>query len=38
VNFLGGPAAAALRHDPSREFAAEKVQFGATRRARWFGL
>src|SRR4051794_32760592 len=33
VNFLGGPAAAALRHDPSREFAAEKVQFGATRRA-----
>src|SRR4051794_3554928 len=33
VNFLGGPAAAAVRHDPSREFAAEKVQFGATRRA-----
>jgi sulfide:quinone oxidoreductase len=38
VNFLAGPAAAAVRHDPSREFADEKVQFGATRRARWFGL
>ncbi len=37
VNFLGGPAAAAQRHDPSREFAAEKEEFGATRRARWFG-
>jgi len=38
VDFLSGPAAAAQRHDPSREFAAEKKQFGATRRARWFGL
>jgi sulfide:quinone oxidoreductase len=38
VNFLGGSAAAAQRHDPSREFAAEKTEFGATRRARWFGL
>jgi sulfide:quinone oxidoreductase len=38
VNFLSGPQAAADRHDPSREFAAEKLQFGATRRARWFGL
>jgi sulfide:quinone oxidoreductase len=38
VNFLSGPAAAAERYDPSREFAAEKLQFGATRRARWFGL
>ena len=38
VNFLGGPAPAAMRQDPSREFAAEKEQFGATRRARWFGL
>jgi sulfide:quinone oxidoreductase len=38
VNFLSGPAAAAQRHEPSREFAAEKEEFGATRRARWFGL
>jgi sulfide:quinone oxidoreductase len=37
VNFLSGPAAAAQRHDPSREYAAEKQEFGATRRARWFG-
>ncbi len=38
VNFLSGPAAAAQRHDPSREFAAEKEEFGTVRRARWFGL
>jgi sulfide:quinone oxidoreductase len=38
VNFLSGPAAAAQRHDASREFAAEKEEFGAIRRARWFGL
>jgi sulfide:quinone oxidoreductase len=38
VNFLGGPAAAAQRYEASREYAAEKEQFGATRRARWFGL
>jgi sulfide:quinone oxidoreductase len=38
VDFLSGPQAAAERHDPSREFAAEKLEFGATRRARWFGL
>jgi sulfide:quinone oxidoreductase len=37
VNFLGGPSAAAERHEPSHEFAAEKQQFGASRRARWFG-
>jgi sulfide:quinone oxidoreductase len=37
VNFLKGPAAAAQRHDPSHEIAAEKEQFGATRRTRWFG-
>jgi len=37
VNFLSGPAAAAQRFEPSREFAAEKESFGATRRARWFG-
>jgi len=38
VSFLGGPAAAAQRNDPSHKYAAEKQEFGATRRARWFGL
>jgi sulfide:quinone oxidoreductase len=38
VNFLSGPAAAAQRYDASREYAAEKEEFGAARRARWFGL
>lgn len=38
VNFLHGDTPAATRHDPSLENAAEKVQFGATRRARWFEL
>jgi sulfide:quinone oxidoreductase len=38
VDFLSGPAAAAQRNDPSREYAAEKQEFGASRRARWFGL
>jgi sulfide:quinone oxidoreductase len=37
VNFLRGDAPAAQRHDPSLEFAAEKEEFGAVRRARWFG-
>jgi sulfide:quinone oxidoreductase len=37
VNFLRGEAPSAQRHDPSREYAAEKAEFGATRRARWFG-
>lgn len=38
IDFLTGPQPVAHRHDPSREFAAEKREFGATRRARWFGL
>jgi sulfide:quinone oxidoreductase len=38
VDFLSGPAAVARRNDPSREYAADKREFGATRRARWFGL
>jgi sulfide:quinone oxidoreductase len=38
VNFLRGDAPAAERHEPSHEFAAEKDEFGATRRARWFGV
>lgn len=37
VNFLQGESPAAQRHDPSREYAAEKAEFGASRRARWFG-
>ncbi len=37
VNFLRGEAPSAQRHDPSREYAAEKAEFGAARRARWFG-
>ena len=37
VDFLSGPAAAAQRNDASREYAAEKEEFGAVRRARWFG-
>ena len=32
-----GDAPAAQRNEPSLEFAAEKEQFGAVRRARWFG-
>ena len=38
VDFLSGSAATAQRNDASREYAAEKEEFGATRRARWFGL
>ncbi len=38
VNFLGGEAPAAEPNEPSLAFAAEKAEFGATRRARWFGL
>jgi sulfide:quinone oxidoreductase len=38
VDFLGGAAAAAQRNEASIEYAAEKIEFGATRRARWFGL
>ena len=37
VNFLRGDAPDAKRHDPSLEYAAEKEEFGAVRRARWFG-
>ena len=38
VTFLSGPEAAAQRFEPSRAYAAEKEEFGATRRARWFAL
>lgn len=37
VNFLRGDSPTAQPHEPSPEYAAEKVQFGAARRARWFG-
>ncbi len=37
VNFLHGDAPDAKRHPPALEFAAEKQQFWAVRRARWFG-
>ena len=37
VNFLQDEVPVARRHDPSLEYAAEKAEFGATRRARWFG-
>ena len=37
INFLGSDQPDAQRFDPSRAFAAEKQEFGATRRARWFG-
>ena len=38
VDFLSGPEPAAQRNDASREYAADKQEFGAVRRARWFGL
>jgi sulfide:quinone oxidoreductase len=38
VNFLRGDSPAAERHEPSLKFADEKAEFGATRRARWFGI
>jgi sulfide:quinone oxidoreductase len=37
ANFLSGPAPTALFTPPSLEGAAEKRQFAATRRQRWFG-
>jgi sulfide:quinone oxidoreductase len=37
ANFLGGPAPTARIIAPSHELAAEKEEFAATRRQRWFG-
>jgi sulfide:quinone oxidoreductase len=37
ANFLGGPAPAARVTGPTEAFAADKVTFASTRRARWFG-
>lgn len=38
VDFLSGPSPSALFSPPTRESAARKEQFGATRRRRWFGI
>ncbi len=38
ANFLGGPSPVAELVGPSQELAAEKAEFAATRRSRWFGL
>jgi len=37
ANFLGGPSPVAPFIGPAVEFAAEKEQWAASRRARWFG-
>jgi sulfide:quinone oxidoreductase len=38
VDFFSGPKPTGAYHAPSQELRAEKEAFGATRRARWFGL
>jgi sulfide:quinone oxidoreductase len=38
VNFLSGPAITAALQPPSLALRTEKTAFGASRRARWFGL
>jgi NADH dehydrogenase FAD-containing subunit len=38
VDFFGGPKPTGAFQAPSVELAAEKREFGETRRARWFGL
>lgn len=38
LDFLTGPKPASVYHEPSLARRAEKVRFGATRKARWFGL
>jgi len=37
VSFLREAAPAAERYEPSLQYASEKQEFGASRRARWFG-
>jgi sulfide:quinone oxidoreductase len=37
ANFFGGPTPTARLVGPSRELAADKLAFAATRRERWFG-
>ena len=38
VDFFSEEKPTGTFQDPSTEFVAEKVDFGSTRRARWFGL
>jgi len=38
LDFLTGPKPTSVYHEPSLERRADKVQFGAVRRSRWFGL
>ena len=37
VDFLSGPKPTGTFHEPSLELVAQKQEFGASRRARWFG-
>ena len=38
VNFLSGPTVTGRYHEPSVDLVAEKIHFGSSRRARWFGV
>jgi sulfide:quinone oxidoreductase len=38
VDFFSGPKPSGTYHEPSVELREDKQRFGATRRARWFGL
>jgi sulfide:quinone oxidoreductase len=38
VDFLSGPHPTGSLDEPSAEYAAEKAEFGSSRRARWFAL
>jgi sulfide:quinone oxidoreductase len=38
VDFLSGPKPTGTHYPPSADVVAEKAEFGASRRARWFGL
>jgi sulfide:quinone oxidoreductase len=38
VDFFSGPAPSGIFNPPTAELAAEKQQFGAERRRRWFGM
>ena len=37
VDFLSGPKPTGIYHEASADLVAEKVEFGSSRRARWFG-
>jgi sulfide:quinone oxidoreductase len=38
IDFLSGPSKTGTLREPSTALAGEKVQFGSSRRTRWFGL